>query len=227
MDVAFDNAASELFAMPTIEIQQKNGFEAIVAIAGSEFPITVSDPFAGGEEKLLEWYFERWIQCPFTDGTIAERAAASVRSYGENLFEQVFAGRAYGAYQKVNGQLSDLEIVISGDPEFQGLHWEAMWDKDFDRPLAVDCVMVRRRRIRGMVSAARVQESPVLNLLIVTARPDEEQDVGYRTISRPMVEAIRDSHLRVNVEIVRPGTFEALARQLEAKPEGFYHVVHF
>jgi tetratricopeptide (TPR) repeat protein len=213
--------------MPTIEIQQKNGFEAIVAIAGAEFAITVSDPFAQSEEKRLEWYFEQWIQCPFTDGTIAERAAASVRSYGENLFEQVFSGRAYGAYQRVNGQLSDLEIVISGDPEFQGLHWEAMWDKDFDRPLAVDCVMVRRRRVRGMVSAAQVQESPVLNLLIVTARPDEEGDVGYRTISRPMVEAIRDGQLRVNVEIVRPGTFEAFVRQLEAKPEGFYHMVHF
>lgn len=67
----------------------------------------------------------------------------------------------------------------------------------------------------------------MLNLLIVTARPDEENDIGYRTISRPIVEAIRDAKLRVNVEIVRPGTYEAFVRQLESKPEGFYHVVHF
>ncbi|MBD1857162.1 MULTISPECIES: tetratricopeptide repeat protein [Leptolyngbya] len=213
--------------MQTIEIRQTTGFDAIVSIAGSEFEITVSDPFAEQDEKLLEWYFEQWIQFPFSDGTIAKRAADSVRSYGENLFDQVFAGRAYGAYQRVNTPLSHLEIVISGDPEFQALHWEAMWDRDFARPLAIDCVMVRQRRIRGKVNTGQVQESPVLNLLIVTARPNEEKDVGYRTISRPMVEAIRDAELRVNVEIVRPGTYEAFVQHLEAKPEGFYHVVHF
>jgi tetratricopeptide (TPR) repeat protein len=81
--------------------------------------------------------------------------------------------------------------------------------------------------VQGMVSGGRVQESPLLNLLIVTARPNEEKDVGYRTISRPMVEAIRDGALRVNVEIARPGTYEAFVRHVEAKPEGFYHVVHF
>ncbi|WNZ45813.1 tetratricopeptide repeat protein [Leptolyngbya boryana CZ1] len=213
--------------MQTIEIRQTTGLNAIVSIAGSEFEITVSDPFAEQDEKLLEWYFEQWIQFPFSDGTIAQRAAESVRSYGENLFDQVFAERAYGAYQRVNTPLSHLEIVISGDPEFQALHWEAMWDRDFARPLAIDCVMVRQRRIRGKVNAGEVQESPALNVLIVTARPNEEKDVGYRTISRPMVEAIRDAELRVNVEIVRPGTYEAFVRHLEAKPEGFYHVVHF
>ncbi len=213
--------------MQTIEIRQTTGMSAIVSIAGSEFDVTLCDPFTEVEEQSLEWYFEEWIKIPFTDETIAKRAAGSVRTYGENLFEQVFTGRAYGAYQKVNGSLSELQIVITGDPEFQGLHWEALWDHDFARPLAVDCVMVRQRRRLGAVNAAQVQESPVLNLLIVTARPHEEKDVGYRTISRPLVEAIRDAELRVNVELVRPGTYEAFVRHLEAKPEGFYHVVHF
>jgi tetratricopeptide (TPR) repeat protein len=217
--------------MPTIEIRQtattETGFNATVTIANAEFAITVRDPFERSEERELEWYFEQWIKFPFSDGTIAQRAAQSVRAYGENLFEQVFAGRVYGAYQKVNERLSELELVIAGDPEFQGLHWEAMWDRDFQRPLAIDCLMVRQRRIRGMVNGGRVQESAVLNLLVVTARPNEENDVGYRTISRPLVEAIRDARLRVNVEIVRPGTYEAFVRHVEEKPEGFYHVVHF
>ena len=221
--------------MQTIEIQQKStqqstteqGFEAIVTIAGSTFEVQVRDPFSLAEEREMEWYFEQWIKFPFTDTTIAGRAAEKVRWYGEALFEQVFAGRAYGAYQKVNESLGELEIVVKGDPAFQALHWEAMWDRDFARPLAIDCVMVRERKVAGMVSAARIQPSAMLNLLIVTARPNEENDVGYRTISRPMVEAIANAKLRVNVEIVRPGTFEAFVRHLEGKPEGFYHVVHF
>ncbi len=69
--------------------------------------------------------------------------------------------------------------------------------------------------------------SAVVNLLVVVARPDEENDVGYRTISRPLVEAIGQSDLRVNVDILRPGTYEALVKQLAEKGEGYYHIVHF
>ncbi|KAM3105389.1 CHAT domain-containing protein, partial [Phormidesmis sp. 146-33] len=212
--------------MPTIEIRQTSGFEAIVAIAGSEFEIAVGDPFAEQDEKRLEWYFEEWIKFPFSDETIAQQVAESVRSYGENLFQQVFGDpEAYVAYKSL--KVSELEILIKGSPEFQGLHWEAMRDPKAARPLAIDCVMVRQKRVQGKAITRAIEPSMVLNLLIVTARPNEEKDVGYRTISRPMVEAIRDGQLPVNVEIVRPGTYKAFLDHLEAKPEGFYHVVHF
>jgi len=67
----------------------------------------------------------------------------------------------------------------------------------------------------------------VINLLVVTARPKEENDVGYRTISRSLIEAIEKCQLRVNVELLRPGTYEALERHLEEKGAGFYHIIHF
>ena len=51
--------------------------------------------------------------------------------------------------------------------------------------------------------------------------------MGYRTISRPLVEAIEVANLPVNVEFVRPGTYDAFVKQLEAKGEGYYHMVHF
>ncbi|KAM3097887.1 tetratricopeptide repeat protein [Phormidesmis sp. 146-35] len=212
--------------MPTIEIRQTSGFEAIVAIAGSEFEIAVGDPFAEQDEKQLEWYFEEWIKFPFSDETIAKQVAESVRSYGENLFQQVFGDpEAYAAYKSL--KVSELEILIKGSPEFQGLHWEAMRDPKAAHPLAINGVMVRQKRVQGKAITRAIEPSTVLNLLIVTARPNEEKDVGYRTISRPMVEAIRDGQLPVNVEIVRPGTYKAFLDHVEGKPEGFYHVVHF
>ena len=73
-----------------------------------------------------------------------------------------------------------------------------------------------------------LKPSPTINLLVVTARPGEESDVGYRTISRPLIEAIQRAKLRVNVELLRPGTFEALSNHLSQKgKEGYYHIVHF
>ncbi len=88
-----------------------------------------------------------------------------------------------------------------------------------------------RKNLKPQALPASVRSSPVINLLIVTARPSGIRDVGYRTISRPLVEALRNANLRVQVEILRPGTYKALEnhlRDVTAKHgEGYYHVIHF
>ncbi|MEM6520657.1 MAG: CHAT domain-containing protein [Cyanobacteria bacterium P01_D01_bin.71] len=94
------------------------------------------------------------------------------------------------------------------------------------RPLALECVMVRRPQ-QDMAVAAHPNPSPTINLLVVTARPDEERDVNYRTISRPLIEAIQQARVPINVELLRPGTYEALENHLETKSPGYYHIVHF
>ncbi|MEM9090902.1 MAG: CHAT domain-containing protein, partial [Cyanobacteria bacterium P01_F01_bin.53] len=222
--------------MPTITIRElrqlesesQSSFEAELSFdGGGRYGVTITDPFSVTEEQELEWYFERWLRRPFLDTVKAARAQESIRSYGEKLFDQVFADRkAYGAYDRLKGRLSEVTIEIEGEsPAFQALHWEALRDSEGDaRPLAVDGVMVRKMR---QVASAQVNASPVVNLLVVIARPDEESDVGYRTISRPLVEAIRQSQLRVSVDIVRPGTYEAFVKQFQAKGQGYYHIVHF
>ncbi|MBD2463714.1 tetratricopeptide repeat protein [Oscillatoria sp. FACHB-1407] len=219
--------------MPTLTIREcqstTSGFAATLSIDNQvQYDITVHDPFDGKQERELEFYFEEWIRFPFDNQVIADRAAQSVRTYGERLFEQIFENRrAYSAYERACQEgLSQLRIEIIGEsPEFQALHWEALQDPDLPRPFAVDCIMTRKR-FQERASELAVKPSPVINLLVVTARPDEESDVGYRTISRPLIDAIHQAQLRVNVELLRPGTFEALSKHLEAK-EGYYHIIHF
>ena len=220
--------------MPTITILEKSaagaGFTAeLVFSDGGRYPIAVADPFSEQQELELEWYFERWLERPHLDDVKANRARTSVREYGESLFGQVFIAAARGQYEQAKQTLSNLRIEIEGSPAFQALHWEALREPKGEgglehRPLAVDCVMVRRQ---NQVMRTQVNASAVVNLLVVVARPDEENDVGYRTISRPLVEAIGQSDLRVNVDILRPGTYEALVKQLAEKGEGYYHIVHF
>ncbi len=209
--------------------QTAEGFAATVRIDGqSDYPITVSDPFSARQEQDLEFYFEEWIRFPFDQRVKAQRAAASVKDYGEALFGQVFADAdAYSDYRLAcRDGLTNLCLEIEGEsPDFQALHWEALKDPKQPRPLAVEAVFTRKRYQRG-VMPIDLQPSPVINLLVVTARPDEEKDVGYRTISRPLIDAIEKGRLRVNVELLRPGTFEALSAHLEGKA-GFYHMVHF
>jgi hypothetical protein len=219
--------------MPTITLREdqptESGFTAILEFDHRiRFAVTVSDPFQEGEEKQLEWYFEKWLRCPIVDTVKAKETAKSIENYGTSLFQQVFRSNpdAYAEYSKVKGNLAQLRIEIEGNnPEFQALHWEALRDPNLPRPLAVDCVMVRKST-RGTAVAAEVATSATINLLLVTARPSKN-DVAYRTISRTLIELIENSRLRVNVELLRPGTFEALEKHLEAKGTGYYHIIHF
>ncbi|GBE95733.1 NB-ARC domain-containing protein [Nostoc cycadae WK-1] len=219
--------------MPTITIREESptegGFNAILNFDGrGDYLVKITDPFTPKVEKQLEWYFEDWLMFPLLDTVKAEAAAVSIKTYGEELFNQVFRFyfNAYGEYQRLRSNLSQLQIEIVGKtPEFQALHWEALRDPDLPYPLAVNCVMVRKSNQPAPIYAD-VQTSPTINLLVVVARPDEEQDVGYRTISRPLLELIENSHLRVNVELLRPGTYQALSDHLEAKGAGYYHVIH-
>ena len=219
--------------MPTITLREdqptESGFTAILEFDHRiRFAVTVSDPFQQGEEKQLEWYFEKWLRCPIVDTVKARETAKSIENYGTSLFEQVFRSNpdAYVEYSRVRVNLAQLRIEIEGNnPEFQALHWEALRDPNLPRPLAVDCVMVRKST-RGTAVAAEVATSATINLLLVTARPSKN-DVAYRTISRPLIEEIENSQLRVKVELLRPGTFEALEKHLEVKGTGYYHIIHF
>ena len=209
--------------------QTDTGFNATLVIDGNNYNITVSDPFEVREEQELEWYFEQWLRYPILEQVKANRAKDSVKKYGEELFKQVFRSdfNAYAEYRNLRGNLSQVQIEIeSVTPEFHAIHWEALQDPDLPRPLAVDSVLIRKN-VKPAVIAANVNESPTVNLLVVTARPNADEDVAYRTISRPLVEAIRNSKLRVNIELLRPGTYEALERHLESKGSGYYHIVHF
>ncbi|MGB5959133.1 MAG: tetratricopeptide repeat protein [Coleofasciculaceae cyanobacterium] len=215
----------------TIREQQKTatGFSATLSFDGRiNYPITITEPFSRKEEQLLEWYFEEWLVFPSLNEIKAQQAAASIQNYGQQLFEQVFKTNfdAYGEYRQLRGNLGQLQIEIeSNTPEFQALHWESIHDPELPRPLAVDCVMLRKMT-KPVSVAANIAPSPVINLLVVIARLGDN-DASYRTISRPLIELIEATQLRIKVELLRPGTYEALERHLEEKGAGFYHIIHF
>src|SRR5438876_184190 len=223
--------------MPLIRIQERpggsDGSNAIVSFNnGPEYPITIKDPFKDQEEQELEWYFEEHLEFPFTKKVRAQHAAASIKTYGEELFEQVLGKRdIYDEYRDLlKIGLNDLQIEIVGLPKFHTLHWEAIKDPKLAQPLALQAAMVRKN-LKPQALPASVRSSPVINLLIVTARPSGIRDVGYRTISRPLVEALRQTSIPIQVEILRPGTYRALENHLRdvtaQHEEGHYHVIHF
>ena len=228
--------------MPTIQIREvaatDDGFTAEVTIAqdlhtSRAYLVTLRNPFQNNEEADLEFFFEEWYQFPTLDRERADRARAAIAQYGQDLFGQLLKANpdTYADYRELRRshcfERGAVTIEVIGSPEFQGWHWEALRDPELSEPLSLMTPIVRRDPKRSVSNPARVQPSGWLNLLVVTARPGWSRDVNYRTISRPLVEAIANAELPVKVALLRPGTWEALERHLQAVGPGFYHAVHF
>ena len=199
---------------------------------GAVYPITVADPFSKEEEENLEWYFETHLQFPFTDQVRAAETAAGITRYGQALFDQVFADRqAFAAYSRaLQAGVDRLCFEIAGSPEFHALHWEALQDPALPRAFSLDAPMVRKNLAPQPLEAV-VRPAPAIRLLVVVARPYGRQDVGYRTISRPLVEGLRQAGVPADIDFVRPGSYQALVQHLaetrDRHEAGYYHVVHF
>ena len=223
--------------MSLIKIAERQGGpnELHVALSiddGGEFVVGLALPFTPEEEQELEWYFEQRLREPFTGQVRAASAAQSVRRYGERLFSQLFAdNEAHAQYRAVcQAGLGTLRFEIVGSPDFHALHWEALHDPKLPRAFALEAPFVRKDT-RSKPLRTSLRPAPTLNILLVCARAGHDKDVAYRTISRPLIEALGSSALRVQIDLVRPGTYKALTRQLEASRQqhgdGYYHIVHF
>lgn len=199
----------------------------------NRFDVTVRDPFLEpgevetDQEERLGWYFEDLLKSPFTDREKAKRSAASIAFYGQALFQDLFAAdQALAEWRKLVNGLDKLRVqVLSKDPEFQALHWEALKDPGERKAFCLRGVEITRTSDVPTPDLA-VQQSACLNVLMVTARPYGKQDVEYRTITRPVIETIEKNRMPVYVHLLRPPTFLALKEHLREKT-GFYHIVHF
>jgi len=197
-----------------------------------KYSLTITNPLTPQEEERLEWYFEKYLEFPFIDNVKFREARDSITKYGQDLFNQLFSDRnAYASYIRAREKgLENLRFEIIGSSEFfQQLHWEALRDPDWPTSLVLDAHMVRTT-FQPPIKEAKSQLSPTINLLIVTARPGKN-DVAYRTISKPLVESLRKAKIPVKIDVLRPGTYEALSRHLDAVKEehgqGYYHIIHF
>jgi hypothetical protein len=193
--------------------------------------VEVTNPAHETVEKHLSWYFEEHLRYPFLDQDKEQQAVRQIIEYGESLFSQILGGAANRAYRSVRaGAFEGCRLEVQGSAAFHRLHWEALRDPDLALPLAVRLPVTRH--VGDQPSRFKQRDGlPTLNILVVTARPDGPRDVGYRTISRPLLDALRTARLPITVDLVRPGTWAALHSHLQSATEqhgtAWYHIVHF
>jgi tetratricopeptide (TPR) repeat protein len=198
--------------------------------AVSRFQFALSDQ----DREDLRWYLEDYLQYPLDPAPkIAARIEAHMAEVGGDLFSRIFQSNddARDLWATVRPKLSDTRIEIAtGVREAATIPWESVRDPKTDTPLALRA----KAFVRASSQAAQSPHLPKkvsgpIRILLVICRKRND-NVPFRSVASRLLKGLSGADPdAVRLELLRPPTFEQLARKLrEAKDRDEpYHVVHF
>ncbi len=195
--------------------------------ADVDFDFIITD----NERRDIQWYLEESLMCPWGEfRNRAERIEKEMQEIGARLFNAIFeSGAAAKVYSPVSDELGNTKIVIhASDPTGIAIPWELIRDPELDYGgLAHLAHSFVRSQPNLKNPTVNLPQSDTLNILMVICRPGgPDGDVGFQSVARPLLEIFRDHRDRINLDVLRPPTFEKLSRVLDEKPN-YYHVLHF
>lgn len=202
----------------------------------------VSDPFDRDEYDDCSKY----LQCKPARQKDPSQVSDTLREYRRKLFESLELGEVARDIQNRN-----LEILICDrhtsdhTKPFHSLQWEQLEDlASWSEYVHIEIPAVTVIRIKGTATRSEIRTSlcsgNVFNILLVVARRnifDRESDVPSPVTIPCTILAIQEHLSRigglhdVDLEIVRPGSFEEFQKHLERRRTGplakVYDAVHF
>lgn len=199
----------------------------------SQHPVAFADPLTTSDRKELRWYLEDYLGFPFgAERYRAELVEQKMAEWGVALFKQVFGTaddtRTY--YQEaVREGLECCELCISSEnPTFLNIPWELIQDPTPGRGFLAPSLgaLYRQHTAQKVEVFPKIPPEEPFRILLVIARPYGKKDVPLGTVARPMLEALRPLRPYVQLEVLRPPTFDALQQRLNSQ-RGFYQLVHF
>jgi hypothetical protein len=195
-------------------------------------PFKFKSPLTTEQREDLRWYLEDYLQAPFAVyEEHGEQVQSQLLGWGEALFTTLFGrGRpARDAYIHAHDSGAPELVVSSHSAGFLALPWELLKDPERAEPLALSLTSFDRTFGIAAPSVEEAVSSEVLRVLMVIARPQGIADVGYQMIARRLLERLDAVRGRVELDVLRPPTLEALRARLEqaAMDRRPYQIVHF
>jgi len=178
--------------------------------------------------REVQWYLEKYLTRPFSpNAERAERAMEALQEWGREAFTRLFDQDVAGGPldDLVTGRSVPAIQVESNDPRVLAWPWEGLCHS------TLGFLAHHARITRSLAEAPDPHDVPTdlprdrINVLLVTARPKEE-DIDYRSVSRPLVELIDEKELPAAVHVLRPPTLDQLRSHLRENPHT-YHILHF
>ncbi|MEH2261125.1 tetratricopeptide repeat protein [Nostoc sp.] len=193
--------------------------------------VVFQQPFDEKNAAELRWYLEDYLSFPygiFPDNAV--KIEQKLQHWGQQLFELVFRSTEKGRefFQEATREgLDNCELgIISDNANVLNLPWELLYSPDYQFLAPSLAGMYRSLSSQGVKAPLPAMPDDQLNILLVIARPYDQQDVGFKTIARPLLAALQPIRQRVNLKVLRPPSLKAFEAELQAN-KGFYHIVHF
>ncbi|MEH2141328.1 tetratricopeptide repeat protein [Nostoc sp.] len=211
----------------TIQLSWQRGYENPRLAPAVPF----QQPFDEENAAELRWYLEDYLKFPYS--IYPDKAAKieqKLQQWGQQLFELVFRSteKAREFFQEATRDgLDKCELgIISDNANVLNLPWELLYSPDYQFLALSLAGMYRSLSTQGVKAPLPPMPDDQLNILLVIARPYDEQDVNFKTIARPLLAALQPIRQRVNLKVLRPPSLKAFEAELQAN-KGFYHIVHF
>ena len=162
----------------------------------------------------LRWYLEKFLELPLGPyRSRAEEVEQTLSQWGRACFDQLFGGgHARDWYHDARrNNLSDLRFKIASDnPAILSWPWEALESGD-DGRLALQCRIERQLDTIGDARPlAGTLPNDQLNILYIIARPFGDNDIGFHTLARPLIDFVDQEGWPVHIDLLRPSTFDRL-----------------
>lgn len=196
--------------------------------AGRIHTADLPDLLDDDERGEFAWYLEEYLSFPYgAERERAERVERLMEEWGGRLRHALF-GEGRGAEilaRALDDGLAKRELSIeSDDARFLARPWELLHDQRL-RYFAFGF----RGLYRTLGASTTTTDIPPetgepFRILLVVCRPHGERDVPHGTVARPMLDALRPLRPRIELDVLRPPTFDALLETLQSRR---YDLVHF
>jgi len=183
--------------------------------------------------KSLRWYLEEYLYNPAPlHGEDAVNIVSSLKTWGQSCFAEIFKSKV-----SVNKSLKDLALnlknpsieVISNDPFILFWPWEAIYSDEY----GYVAKWAKIQRQLDMSTETHIIKNhnystdiKTINILYIISRT-ERDNIDFLALARPLVDFVTGGERSVKIKMLRPATIESLIEELDSKPLGFYHIVHF
>jgi hypothetical protein len=205
-------------------------------LATARFDFKLADQ----DREDLRWYLEDYLQNPSDPAPkIAVRVEQRMVEIGTTLFRDVFESSetARRLWARMQDRLNDARIeVITEIREATAIPWELLRDPLTGEPLALSAQAFVRSQTDVTRPPRPLDTSPLeegeskIRILLVICRPRGRKDVPFRSVASRILRGLgKEAGDIVQLDVLRPPTFEQLAKTLRAAKRAGqpYHAVHF
>jgi len=189
------------------------------------------------DREDLRWYLEDYLNHPFEPAPkIAARVEGRMEEMGTALFRAIFEAnsRMRQVWGQVQGWLNETRVEIHTEvAEATAIPWELLFAPQLDEYVALRVAAFVRSYEEGRQAPRPPQAAAAgepIRILLAICRPKGRDDVPFRSVASRLVKGLNvEASQQVQLDVLRPPTFEQLGKVLQAaqragKP---YHVLHF